>query len=157
ENRMHRGYHIASVVNDGSAAWRSQRDVKHGAVLRDVDGVAPEHRLDAVSQSRLLGKPKQECQGFVGNPVLGIVKVDSGCLDREPVTAFAIPGKELPQVHVLYGLVVPLQRRPGGPSAQVWNAPGLLPDLLRRTLALNHSHRLLVSLSARLANRRALR
>ena len=115
---MDLGHHIAAIVNDRSAARRAQRDVKHRAVLRDVDVVAPEHGLDALPQPRFLGKPKQEGQGFVGDPVLGIVEIDSGCLDREPVAALAILGEELPEVDVLHRLVVLLQRRPGRSPAQ---------------------------------------
>ena len=37
-------------------------------------------------------------QGFVGDPVLGIVEVEPGGLDREPLAALGILGEELPEV-----------------------------------------------------------
>jgi hypothetical protein len=73
-------------------------------------------------QPRLAGKLKQECQGFIGDPVLGIVEIDSSGLDSQPLTALAILGEELPEVEARHLLVVLLQRRPGGAFAQSWNA-----------------------------------
>ena len=49
---------------------------------------------------RLLGELEQQAQGFVGDAVLGIVEIDSGGLDREPLAALGILGEELPQMDV---------------------------------------------------------
>ena len=98
QNGMDLRHNIMAIVDDGSIARRPQRDVKHRAVLRDVDVVAPEHGVDAVSQAGLLGKLQQQPYGFVRDPVLGIVEIDSGRLDRQPLPAVGILGKELPEV-----------------------------------------------------------
>jgi hypothetical protein len=122
QNGMDLGHHILAVVNDGGAPRRAQGDVKHRAVLRDVDLVAPEHGVDAILQSRFPGKLKQESQGFIGDPVLGIIEIDSGGLDRQPLPARVILGEELPEVEARDRLAMLLQRRPGGALAQSWDA-----------------------------------
>ena len=48
------GHDIVAVVNDGRAARRAQRYVQHRAVLRDVDLVAAEHRVDPLAQPGLV-------------------------------------------------------------------------------------------------------
>ena len=53
QNGMDVGDDIAAIVKNRSAARRTQRDMQHGAVLRDVDLVAAEHGVDAVPQPRL--------------------------------------------------------------------------------------------------------
>ena len=50
------GTTLLAVVHDRGAARCAQRNVKHGAVLRDIDLVAAEHRLDALAQPALLGE-----------------------------------------------------------------------------------------------------
>jgi hypothetical protein len=114
ENGMDLGHHVLTVVYDRSPARRAQGDVQDRAVLRDVDPLAPEHGIDATPQPRLAGELQQESQGLIGDQVLGVVEVDSCGLDRQPVAARAILGKELPEVQGLDLLAMLLQRRPGG-------------------------------------------
>ena len=122
QNGMDLGHHILAVVDDGSAPRRAQGDVKHRALLRGVDLVAAEHGVDVIPQAQFLGKLKQQSQGLVGDPVLGIVEIESGGLDRQPLPALAILGEELPEMDTLDLLVVLLQRRPGGAQVQSWYA-----------------------------------
>jgi hypothetical protein len=82
----------------------------------------PEHRIDAILQPRLTRKLKQESQGFVGDPVLGIVEIDAGGLDSQPLTARAVLGEQLPQMEVRDLLTMLFQRRPGRALAQSWDA-----------------------------------
>ena len=70
---------------------------------------------------------KQQSQGLVGDPVLGIVEIDPGGFDRQPLAALAILGKELPQMDALDLLIVLLEQRPGGAPAQRRHAHRLLP------------------------------
>ena len=81
------GTTLRPSMNDRRAARRAQRDVQHRALLGDVDLVAAEHRLDALAQPGLLGQLQQQPQGLVGDPVLRIVEIDAGRLDREPLAA----------------------------------------------------------------------
>ena len=64
QNGMDLGHDILAVVDDRSAARRAQGDVKHRALLRDVDLVAAEHGVDALAQPRLLGKLQQQSPAF---------------------------------------------------------------------------------------------
>ena len=106
QNGMNLGHHILAVVEDGSAARRAQGDMKHCALLGRVDLVAAEHGVDVLAQARFLGQLKQQSQSFVGDAVLGIVEIDSGGLDRQPLPTLAILGEELPEVDTLHLLVV---------------------------------------------------
>ena len=112
EDGMDIGHHVLAVVQDGRAARRAQRDVKHRALFRDVDLVAAEHGVDALAQARLLGQLKQQFQGFVGDPVLGIVEIKPGGLDRHPLAALAVLGEELLEMDALDLLVVRLRATP---------------------------------------------
>ena len=65
-----------------------------------------------------LGKLEQQLQRLVGDAVLGIVEIDAGGLDHQPLTAPAILGEELAEVKTPDLLVVSLQRRPGRTQVQ---------------------------------------
>ena len=133
QHRMDVGHDIPPIVNDGRPARRAQRDVQHRAVLGDVDLVAAEHGVDTVLQPGLVGELEQQPQSLVGDPVLGIVEIDAGRLCCEPRSAFAVLGKQLPQMDILYFSIVLLEQHPGGPPAQRRHARRLLlRDLLRR-------------------------
>src|SRR6516165_8621750 len=101
--------------------------MKHRALLRCIDLVAAEHGVDAIPQARLLGKLKQQSHGFVGDPILGIVEIESGGLDHEPLAALAILGEELPEVNTPYLLMVLLQQRPSRAQVQSRYAHGSFP------------------------------
>ena len=51
QHRVHRGDDVLAVDLDHRALGRAQRGVQHGAVLGDVDLLAPEHGVDAVAQA----------------------------------------------------------------------------------------------------------
>jgi hypothetical protein len=55
---------------------------------------------------------EQQSQCFVGDPVLGIVEIETDGLDYEPLPALEILGKELLEVSTPYLLVVLLEQRP---------------------------------------------
>jgi len=42
-----------------------------------------------------LREPQQQSQCLVGDPVLGIVEIDPGRFERQPLAAVAIDGKKL--------------------------------------------------------------
>ena len=105
QNCMNVGDHVAAVAKNGCAARRAQRHMQDGAVLRDIDLLAAEHRVDAIAQPRLLRELQQQSQCLVGDPVLGIVEIDSGRFERQPLAAFVIVGKKLPQMDALEFLI----------------------------------------------------
>ena len=87
QHGMDLGHHILAVDEDRGAARRAQGHMQHGALLRDVDLVAAEHGVDALAQAGLLGELKQQAQRLVGDPVLGIVEIEPGGFDRQPLPA----------------------------------------------------------------------
>ena len=60
QNGVDFGDDVATLMHDRSPAWRTQRDVKHSAVLRDIDLVASEHGVDSVPQPGFAGKLQQQ-------------------------------------------------------------------------------------------------
>jgi hypothetical protein len=73
--------------------------VEDGAVLRDVDVLAGEHRADALTETGLLGKLDQEAQRRVGDAVLGVVEKEPLGLHGHARAALVVGGEQLPQVH----------------------------------------------------------
>ena len=82
QNGVDLGDDVATVVHDRTPARRTQRDVKHSAVLRDIDLVASEHGVDSLPQLRFAGKLQQQSYRFIRDPVLGIVEIEPGGFDR---------------------------------------------------------------------------
>ena len=109
------GHDVLAVDHDRRAARRAQRHVQHGALLGDVDLLAPEHRVDAPAQVALVGELQEQLQRLVGDAVLRVVEVEPGALDGEALAAAGIVGEELAQVRVPKLLVVRRERLPGGP------------------------------------------
>ncbi len=61
--------------------------MQHRAVLRDVDLVPAEHRIDLLSQTRLLGQLDQQLQRLVVDAVLRIVEKDPARLCGKALAA----------------------------------------------------------------------
>src|SRR5215472_8808665 len=59
QDGMDVGHHIAAIEHDRGAALCAQCGVKYGAVLRDVDPVAPEHGVDMLPQTAFVGQLEQ--------------------------------------------------------------------------------------------------
>ena len=53
EHRVDRRDDVLAVDDDRASLRRAQRDVQHGALLRDVDLLAAEHRVDPRPQAGL--------------------------------------------------------------------------------------------------------
>ena len=92
--------------------------MEHGAVLRDVDPVASEHRLGALCEPRFLGELYEERERLVADAVLRVVEVEARALRREAFAAGRVAGEQVAKVGVADLRVVPLERRPGGARAQ---------------------------------------
>ena len=118
EDGMNVGNDISAVDCNCRAARRAQRDVQRRALLRDVDLVAAEHGVDALTQAAFLGKPQQQLQGLIGDPVFRIVEINARGLQRHSLAAIGILGEELPKMDILDRLVMGLQQSPGGLFAQ---------------------------------------
>jgi hypothetical protein len=72
--------------------------VQNGPLLGSIDLLASEHRIDPRAEPGLFGQLQQQSQRFIGNPVLRIVEVESGCFDRQAIAAFEVLSKELAQM-----------------------------------------------------------
>ena len=83
---------IFSVHEDGRALRRAQGDVQHGAVFRDVDFLAAEHRVDPPAQPGFLGQLDQQLERFVGDAVLRVIQKQPGRLGGQALAAFRVIG-----------------------------------------------------------------
>ncbi len=82
-------------------------------MLGRVDRIAAEHGVDPVPQARFLGQLQQELQRLVRDPMLRVVKEQSGGLGREPLAASGVGGEQLPEVPVAHRLRMSLECLPG--------------------------------------------
>ena len=90
----------------------AQRDVQDGAVLGDVDLLAPEHGVDAVAEAGPLRERDEEAEGLVGDAVLGVVEVDAVDLDGQALAAVGIVGEQVAEVDVAQLVEVRVERAP---------------------------------------------
>ena len=95
EHGVDLGHHVLAVDDDRRALGRAQRHVQDGAVLGDVDLLAPEHGVDPLAQAGLLGQLQQELERLVGDAILRVVEVEPDRLGRQPLAALGVVGEEL--------------------------------------------------------------
>ena len=79
---------------------RAQGHVQDGALLRDVDLLAAKHGVDARPQAGFFRQLQQELERFIGDAVLGIVKVDADGLGRHALPAGGIVREERPEMKI---------------------------------------------------------
>lgn len=72
EHLVHLIDDVHTVDADRRAARRAQGNMQNGAVLRDVDTLAAEHRIDALAQSRLFRELGQQREGLVRDAILRV-------------------------------------------------------------------------------------
>ena len=118
EHGVDLGHHVLAVHDDGGARGRAQGHVQDGPVLRDVDLLAPEHRVDAGAQAGFLGELEEELQRLVGDPVLRVVEEEARRLGGQALAAPGIVREELAQVQVPHLSVVGFEGLPGGPRGE---------------------------------------
>ena len=112
EHGVHVRDDVLPVDDDRGVPRRAERDVEHGAVLGDVDLVAPEHGVDPLAQPRLLRQPDEQRDGLVGDAVLRVVEEEAGALGGQALAARRVVGEERPQVNVAHRPRVRLERLP---------------------------------------------
>ena len=89
ENLVNVGNDVVAIDPDIRPARRAQRHMEHGAFFRDIDLVAPEHRVDPFAQPAFLGELEQQAHRLVVDPVLRVVEIDAGALGRQSLPARA--------------------------------------------------------------------
>ena len=114
EHVVHLSHDVLPVDDERARAGQAERDVERGSVLGDVDVLAAEHRVAALGDAALVGERKQKRDRLLGDAVLREVGVDPGGLERQPFDAPGVAREELAQVKAADGLVVPVERLPGG-------------------------------------------
>ena len=92
---------IFAVHQDGGILGRAQGDVQHGAVFRDVDFLAAEHRVDLRAQTGFLGQLQQQLERLVRDAVFGIIQKKSGGLGGQSFAAFGVVGEQFSQMQFL--------------------------------------------------------
>src|SRR5438093_12274399 len=92
---------VLAVDEDPLAAWRAERDVEDGAVLRHVDALPAEHGVDALPEARRLGQIEQPAHRLVGDAVLRVVEIESGGFERKALSAGGIVREQRPEMNGL--------------------------------------------------------
>ena len=118
EHGVDLGHDIFAVHDDGLPFGGAQGNVQDGPLLRDVDLLAPEHGIDASPQAGLLRQLQQEPEGFVGDAVLRIVKVDADGLRGHALSALWIVREELPQMKLPDSPVMGFEGLPCGEGGE---------------------------------------
>jgi hypothetical protein len=98
QHGVHSGHHVFAVRPNDAGARRTQRHVQDGAILGGVDRLAPEHRIDARTQVRGLCQVEQQTERLVGDPILGIIQIQTGRLECEAFAPLRVLAEERPQM-----------------------------------------------------------
>jgi hypothetical protein len=101
---VHLGHDVNAVDNNSLGLRRTQGSVKHGALFRDVDLLAAEHRGNTPAQAALLGKLQKQRDSLVGDAVFRVVEVNAGRFDRKALATPGIVSEELSQMQAAYRL-----------------------------------------------------
>ena len=112
EDGVDLGHDVLAVDHDRRAARRAQRDVQDRAILRDVDLLAAEHRVDARAQAGFLRELEQQLERFVGDPVLGVIEIDPGAFGIHPLATIRIVGEELAEMERFDRLIMDFEGLP---------------------------------------------
>ena len=89
---------ILAIDHDGRPFRRAQRHVQDRTIFRNVDFLTPEHRVDSLAQSGLLGKPDEQAYRLVVDTILRVIQEDAGGLRRHPLATRWISGEQVTQV-----------------------------------------------------------
>ena len=74
---MHLGHDVDAIDDNSLGLGRAQGSVKDGALFRDVDPIAAEHRGYALMQAAFAGERQEQSKGLVRDAVLRVVEVNT--------------------------------------------------------------------------------
>src|SRR6267143_4344717 len=97
--------------------------MEDGPVFRQVDLVAAKHRVDALTQARLLGESTEQLHRLVSDAILGVVEINADRLRRQPLATCRVVHEERAEVQLSDFFLVDLQRLPRGARSQ-WQHSG---------------------------------
>ena len=92
---MNTGHNVFAIHENGLPFGRAQSHVQDRALLRHVDLLAAEHRIDARAQSGFLRQLQQQLQGLIGNAILRVVEVNADGFGGKSLTTGGVIRKEL--------------------------------------------------------------
>ena len=107
-------HHILAIHDDRSFARRAQRHVQNRALLRDVDLLAVEHRVDFRAQAALLRQLHKQSERLVRDAVLRIIQEKAQRFHGKPRSAIGVLREHFFQMHAPEFLVMSLQSFPRG-------------------------------------------
>src|SRR5579863_748873 len=93
-------HHVFSVNDNGGVSRRTQGNVQYGALFGYVYFLSVEHGIDSSLQARLFRELKKKVHRFIGDSILRVVEVKTNRVDGQPLTAFRIIRKKLPQMEL---------------------------------------------------------
>ena len=115
---MNLRYDVLAVDDDGRASRCTQRNVQDRTIFRNVDFLAPEHRVDSFAQSGLLGELDEQAYRLVVDAILRVVQEDAGGLRRHPLATRWIAGEQVAQVPPPHRPIVIFESAPRPLSAR---------------------------------------
>ena len=125
------GDHVLAVDLDHGVRGARSGDVKHRAILGDVDPLAGEHRVAVALHPGLVTEVEQQVHRLGVHQLLGVVEGDAEGLGGEPTGSPCVAGEQLAEGGPGHRAVLPGQRLPGGQAigggslAEVRNAGDL--------------------------------
>ena len=118
QHLMDFGHDIDPVDDQRLVPRHPQRHVEHGAILRHIDPLAGEHRVDSLAQTDLARERQQQRHGHVTDQLLGVIEVDAERLRRQAGATLRVVVEHRPQVHRSQRCAMLLQRAPRGAIRQ---------------------------------------
>ena len=104
ENGMHLWNNINAIDFDRRRAWSAEGGVEDGAVLGDVDFIAPEHGIDFATQTGGVREIDEASDCLAGDQVFRIIQEKPSGFELELLSAGRIGGKKLAKVRKRFGL-----------------------------------------------------
>ena len=107
-------HHVVPVDLDVGALGCPERDMEHRSVLRRVDPVTAEHRVDPIAQAGATSEREEERERLVGEPVLRVVEEDARRLGSHSLAPLGVGREQIAEVRVPDRLVMAPQGGPFG-------------------------------------------
>ena len=120
EHRAHRGHDILAVYDEGLRAAIAQGRVQDRPPFRDIDTLAREHTPDRMLQPRRVRQVVQQAQRLCDDPVLGVIEVEPGVLQRKSRNPHRVLIEQRAYMHVRHARLMCSKRLPGRGFRDEW-------------------------------------
>jgi len=115
EHSVDGGHYVLTVYDDGTSLWGAQGDMQDRSLFRNVDLLAPKHRIDSRLQTGFFGKLNQKLESFIRDSILRIIQIDAQSLYGQTLAALGIIRKETAEMCLLDALIVIFESFPCWP------------------------------------------